>query len=96
MVVEISTGKPYTDQLNLFDKSFVRTFDDVESEELIWHRDAKNRTVKVLKSDGWKFQIDNELPFEIKPGHLLEIEKETYHRLHKGVGELILEIEEHD
>jgi hypothetical protein len=96
VVVETFTGKPYEDQLNLFDKKFVRTFFDVESEELIWHRDAKNRTVKVLKSDGWKFQMDNELPFEMKSGHLLEIEKETYHRLHKGVGELIIEIEEHD
>ena len=96
MAVETSTGKPYEDQLNLFDKKFVRTFYNAESDELIWHRDAKNRTVKVLKSDGWRFQMDNELPMELKPGHLLEIEKETYHRLHKGVGELILEIEEHD
>jgi len=74
----------------------VRTFDDVDSQELIWHRDYKNRTVRVIKSNGWKLQMDNELPFEMKPGHLLEIEKLTYHRLHKGEGELIVEIEEHD
>jgi len=88
--------KPYEDQLNLFDAKFVRTFYNAESEELIWHRDAKNRTIKVLKSDGWKLQMDNELPFEMKSGHLLEIKKETYHRLHKGNGELIIEIEEHE
>ena len=88
--------KPYEDQLNLFDKKFVRTFHNVKSDEMVWHRDAKNRTVRVLQSDGWKLQMDNELPFEMKSGHLLEIEKETYHRLHKGNGELILEIEEHD
>ena len=95
-MVEISSGKPYEDQLNLFNKKFTRTFYDAESDELIWHRDKKNRTVNVIKSDGWKLQMDNELPFEMKPGHLLEIEKETYHRLHKGKGELIIEIEEHD
>ena len=95
-MVEISTGKPYSDQLNLFDNGFVRTFDDVDNDELVWHRDHKTRSFKVLICDGWKFQKDNELPFELQPGNVIKIEKGIYHRLHKGNGQLKIEIEEHD
>ena len=92
--------KPYIDevQFDLFEgKKHYRTFlNDVSNDELVWHRDKKNREVFIIESKKWEFQMDNELPFEMKPGHLLEIEKETYHRLHKGNGELIIEIEEHE
>ena len=88
---------PYADQLNLFSKRITRIFDEETiNDELVWHRDKKDRTIFVISGVNWKFQRDNELPFEMKPGHLLEIEKETYHRLHKGNGELIIEIEEHE
>ena len=68
---------------------------DVKTEELVWHRDAKDRVVTVLKSSGWFFQVDNELPIEMKPGDKLSITKEHWHRIAKvGLGELIVEIEE--
>ena len=86
--------KPYEDQLNLFDNKFVRTFTDVNNNELIWHRDKKDRIVKVKNGEGWKIQFDNELPQDLTKGSLYKIEKEVYHRLLKGKDQLILEIEE--
>jgi len=86
--------KPYVDQLNLFNSRFVRTFDQVNSDELIWHRDKRDRIVKVKDGEGWKIQFDNELPKELKVGSYFKIEKEVYHRLLKGKDQLILEIEE--
>jgi len=88
--------KPYEDQLNLFDDSFVRTFDNVQRGGLVWHRDKKDRTVKVIRSDNWKIQFDNELPNIMDNGDTIKIKKEVYHRLHKGNGKLILEIKENE
>ena len=93
MVVETSIGKPYSDQLNLFDNSFVRTFDDkVDNDELVWHRDRKSRTIKVLNGNDWKLQYDNQLPIDLINGKKYFITKETFHRIHKGKGKLELEI----
>jgi len=61
---------------------------------LIWHRDKKNRTIKVLAGNGWLLQHDNKLPEEMKMGEYYNIEAEKYHRLIKGNGNLILEIKE--
>ena len=73
-----------------------RTFDSSDREELVWHRDRQTRTVKVVEGIGWKFQMDNELPRELKRGDAFYIPKETYHRVIAGTGKLILEIEEHE
>jgi len=73
----------------------VRTFsEDVESKELVWHRDRKDRVVEVVQSNGWKFQMDNELPKTLKSGDVVEIPKETFHRVIKGEGDLIIKIKE--
>ena len=73
----------------------VRTFsEDVESEELVWHRDRKDRVVEVVQSNGWKFQMDNELPKTLESGDVVEIPKETFHRVIKGEGNLIIKIKE--
>jgi quercetin dioxygenase-like cupin family protein len=73
----------------------VRTFSkDVESEELVWHRDKNDRVVEVIQSNGWKFQMDNELPKTLKSGDVVEIPKETFHRVIKGEGNLIIKINE--
>ena len=92
--------KPYIDeiQFDLFnDKKHIRTFlDTVDSDELIWHRDKKDRTIKVIESNNWKLQIDNELPIPLLMGQDYEIKKEVYHRVHKGKGKLVVEIKEYD
>lgn len=84
---------PYTQ--NIENEIIQRTFDEtIDEMELVWHRDKKDRMVKVIQSEGWKFQMDNELPIELKRGTELFIPKEVYHRVIKGNGELKIEIKE--
>jgi hypothetical protein len=80
---------PYADQGN------TRVFSkDVLSEELVWHRDKKDRTVTILEGDGWQFQRDNELPFHLNVGDEITIEALEYHRIIKGKTDLKIEIKE--
>jgi hypothetical protein len=69
----------------------VRTFSqDIDEEELVWHRDREDREVTVLEETDWQFQFDNELPQVLK--NTIFIPKNTYHRLIKGTGELNVHI----
>ena len=93
--METSIGNVYTD--SKVGNIVTRVFDqDCKPDELVWHRDKKNRVIKIISGVNWKFQHDNELPFVMKIGDKIKINKETYHRIHKGQGKLIIEIEEHD
>ena len=62
---------PYTDfsissNDKYIDNKLVRYFsENVDEEELIWHRDKKTRDVEVVSGDGWQLQMDNELPEEL-------------------------------
>ena len=79
------------------DNMITRVFNsDCKDDDLVWHRDKKDRTIKVISGVNWKFQHDNELPFVMKIGDKIKINKETYHRILKGDGKLIIEIEEHE
>ena len=93
-MAEVSFGKkPYT-QVDE-DGYFLREFSgDVSSKELVWHRDKKDRTVEVLEGEGWKFQFDDELPFDLKVGDTIQVEAMEYHRVIKGKGNLLLRITE--
>lgn len=72
-----------------------RKFDQsIDEHELKWHRDESDRVVKVVKSNGWKFQMDNELPITLKEGDRITIPSETYHRVIRGTGDLIIKIKE--
>ena len=78
------------------DDGSVRTFNsNVDSSELVWHRDREDRLVKILEGKGWYFQYDDQLPFELKEGDELFIERMTYHRLLKGSTQLRVLIEKH-
>jgi len=80
-------------QKNIDDKK-IRTFDEnIDPIELKWHRDKEDRKVKVIESTNWKFQMDNELPKLLKKGDTLVIPKETFHRVIKGDGNLVIEVE---
>jgi quercetin dioxygenase-like cupin family protein len=93
VVVEVFTGKPYNDILN--EGYFIRNFDNLlNSDELIWHRDKKNREVTVLEGNNWKFQYDNCLPFVLFKGDTIRVPAEIYHRLIKGTTALSLKIKE--
>ena len=81
---------PYTDNSN------IRTFaEDVDPMSLIWHEDQEDRTIEVIEGNGWKFQYDDSLPFELKQGDQFFIERMTYHRLLKGTTQLRVLIEKH-
>jgi len=72
-----------------------RTFlESVDSSELVWHRDKKDRLVTVLESQNWEIQYDNELPIHMNPGDQFFIPKNTYHRVIKGTGQLVVDIKE--
>lgn len=72
-----------------------RTFkDNVDTNELKWHFDRRDREVTILESRGWEFQMDNDLPVILKEGDVLFIPKGVYHRIKKGQGDLKLRIKE--
>jgi hypothetical protein len=77
------------------EKSLLRWFtEDVEEKELIWHKDRKDRKVRVIGGKNWQIQFDNELPIKLEQNKEYFVPKETYHRIIKGEYNLILEIEE--
>ena len=75
------------------DYNFIRTFSkDVDEMDLIWHADKENRIITVLEGNGWKFQFDEELPFEMIDGIKITISKGDLHRVIKGKGPLKIEV----
>lgn len=75
-----------------------RTFkENVDPSEMKWHKDEFNRIIIVESGKGWKLQMDEELPQELKIGQKYFIPKDTYHRGIKGTGDLkIIIIEDND
>ena len=87
--------KPYTEtehtKHGTFIRYVVRTFsEDVNEEELIWHRDRQNRTLHILSGSEWKIQLEDNLPLDLEIGKEYYIPKETYHRVIKGIGDLVV------
>lgn len=73
----------------------VRVFTpDVDADELKWHQDLYDRIVTVVEGGGWEFQIENELPTKLLDAEQIKIQKFVWHRVIKGTGNLIVEIEE--
>lgn len=78
-------------ETKLDNNQYIREFEEsVDSDELEWHRDRENRIVEIIQNDGWEFQLDNELPV-VMTGSFF-VPKETYHRVIKGNGQLIVKI----
>jgi len=85
--------QPYQQSIN--NGIITRTFSpDVDSEELKWHQDLKDRKVTVLESGGWSFQMDDSLPSKLQIAEQIFIPKFAWHRVIKGHSDLIVEIEE--
>ena len=85
--------KPYTEMK--VRNGRVRVFrENVREEDLIWHRDLKDRSLHVLEGNGWKLQRDNEEPMDLLEGHSYSIDKMEYHRVIKGEGDLVVRIYE--
>jgi hypothetical protein len=81
---------PFTEE-KISEEVFVRVFaDNVESGELVWHRDREDRIIESIGESNWKIQLDNELPQELN--RPIFIPMGIYHRLIKGDGELKLKV----
>ena len=86
------TVLPFEEE-QISDNIFIRTFSaDVDEMDLIWHTDKENRFIKVLEGNGWQFQYDEELPFEMTEGLGFPVMKGQIHRVIKGVGPLKIEL----
>ena len=73
-----------------------RTFSpDVDSDELKWHQDLNDRKVTVIESGGWSFQMEDDLPNKLSTSEQFYIPKLVWHRVIKGEGTLIVEIQEY-
>lgn len=95
---EYTVSKPYREEIlekhGTRETYRIREFEEtLEDRELIWHRDAETRRVSVLSGDGWKLQLDDELPQTLKVGERYAIPKLKYHRVIKGKGNLVIKIE---
>ena len=86
--MEISSGRPYVDagELSTFSTNVLDT-------ELGWRRDKEHRKITVLEGEGWQFQFNGNLPFELKYDYKFEIPQGMYHRIIKGKTDLVLKIE---
>lgn len=79
----------------IIDGKIRRTFSpDVESEELKWHQDLRDRKVTIVESGGWLFQMEDKLPNKLKDGEQIQIPKFVWHRVIKGDNPLVVEIQE--
>ena len=88
------TGRPYSE---IKEEGYtIREFSqDTPSFEFVWHRDKEDRIVEAMHDTDWLFQLDNEIPQPLQNNKLF-IPKETYHRLIKGTGDLVVKIWQKD
>lgn len=90
------TPHPYN-QVRLTNGRILREFrGDVESDDLVWHQDRLDREITIVKSNGWKLQLEEGLPFDLHDGSTYKIPARSWHRIIKGHGDLMIEIVEFD
>ena len=69
-------------------------FPDTEEDELKWHQDLKDRKVTIIENGGWSFQMEDNLPHKLFVAEQIFIPKLVWHRVIKGEGKLVVDIEE--
>lgn len=73
------------------ENSVIRKFsENINSDELHWHRDREDRIVRSLGKTDWLFQRENNLPESIVGE--IKIKAGEWHRIIKGTGDLEVEI----
>lgn len=83
--------KPYSEIIN--NDLVVRTFkNNVDNDELTWHRDREDRFVVPINENDWFIQMDNELPVRLRVNEEFFIPKNTFHRVIKGSTDLVVEV----
>ena len=71
----------------------IRKFSSLtNTDEFVWHRDEEDREIVVLSGNNWMLQFDNQLPKELEIGKKYIIKKNSWHRVIKGYGDLIIKI----
>lgn len=96
MPEDLDTGKliqshPFLDRPRSKTGSFVRTFkNDLDTIDLTWHKDLETRLIIPIEGVNWRLQFDNEIPLELIVGSVYVVEREIYHRLIKGHGDLVI------
>jgi hypothetical protein len=86
--------RPYKEEIK--EDYIIREFlQSTPSFEFVWHRDKEDRIVQAMHDTDWLFQLDNEIPQQLSENKLF-IPKETYHRLIKGTGDLVVKIWQKD
>lgn len=81
-------------QQNIKGKIIRTFFPDTEEEELKWHQDLKDRKVTIIEDGGWQFQMEDCLPNKLSIAEQIYIPKFVWHRVIRGTGKLVVEIEE--
>ena len=82
--------RPYKEEIK--EGYIIREFlESTPSFEFVWHRDKYDRWIQPTHDTDWLFQLDNDIPRQLQNNKLF-IPKETYHRLIKGSGDLVLKI----
>jgi len=75
----------------LQDNLYLREFEEnVDIDDLEWHRDRENRIVEIIGETDWELQMDNQLPQRMT-GKIF-IPKEVWHRVIKGNSDLKVKI----
>ena len=92
------TDLPFKEFASDKENEVIRIFDpkDAEEDDYVWHRDKEDRFVTVIEGEGWRFQLDNELPEEINKGDSFFIKNMTYHRIIPGRNNLVIAIRKED
>ena len=80
-------------QTRLDENTVLRVFSEgVDDSELVWHRDRNDRLIEVIEGEGWKLQIENDIPRELTAGSRFFVAAREYHRVIKGRGDLRVRI----
>lgn len=70
---------------------YIRKFsENVDSDELKWHRDKEDRIVFPVEKTNWMFQRENQLPEPIDKE--IKIRANEWHRVIKGTGDLVIRV----
>jgi hypothetical protein len=90
MLKRLNRMKPYSDTEST-ENLVIREFDqNLDPEELLWHRDQETRIVESLDTTDWQVQLENSLPVSLN--NKVVIPNLEWHRLIKGTGKLRVKI----
>ena len=82
--------KPYSDTEST-ENLVIREFgQNLDPDELLWHRDQETRIVESLDPTDWQVQLENSLPVSLN--NKVVIPNLEWHRLIKGTGKLRVKI----